>query len=112
MSVMYLQVRTTDLSIFKVIIYRILQLPQFLFLFLLFFFLLLRQSGLSLVIIILVLVYLWCEGNKTQQGVKGPGDQTSDYRAPHDSQHATDTGAPGVFTWEIHVLVTAYLRST
>lgn len=63
---MYLRETTTDLCILKVIIYRILQLPQFLLFFLLFLFLLLRQSGLSLVIIV-ILVFLWCEGNKTKQ---------------------------------------------
>ncbi len=102
---------TTDLCVLKVIIYRILQLPQFLLFFLLFFFLFLRQSSLSLVIIV-ILVYLWCEGNKKKTLCLQLRHQGSENRAPHNSQHATDTGAPGVFTWEIHVLVTAYLHST
>lgn len=45
---------STDLCILKVIIYRILQLPQFLLLFLLFLFLFLSQSSFSLFIIIIL----------------------------------------------------------
>lgn len=45
---------STDLCILKVIIYRILQLPQFLLLFLLFLFLLLSQSSFSLFVIIIL----------------------------------------------------------
>lgn len=45
---------STDLCILKVIIYRILQLPQFFLLFLLFLFLLLSQSSFSLIIIIIL----------------------------------------------------------
>lgn len=65
---MCLQVSSTDLCVLKVIIYRVLQLPQFLLLFLLLLLLLLCQSGLSLVIVLVVLLFLWC--NKTKRGVK------------------------------------------
>lgn len=64
----------TDLCILKVIIYRVLQLSQFLLLFLLFLFLLLCQSSLSLLIIV-VLVFLWFEGNKTRHDVKGQANR-------------------------------------
>lgn len=60
---------STDLCILKVIIYRILQLPQFLLLFLLFLFLLLSQSSFSLFIII-ILKFL---NVKTKHNVKGWG---------------------------------------
>lgn len=65
---MCLRESSTDLCVLKVIIYRVLQLPQFLLLFLLLLLLLLRQSGLSLVIVLVVLLFLWC--NKTKRGVK------------------------------------------
>lgn len=55
---------TTDLCILKVIIYRILQLPQFLLLFFLFLFLLLGQSSFSLFIIV-ILEFLNITGQNT-----------------------------------------------
>ena len=55
---------TTNLCVLKIIIYRVLQLPQFFFLFLFFLFLLLCESGLSLIIIFVILVFLWCKGRK------------------------------------------------
>lgn len=75
------QATTTDLCILKVIIYGVLQLPQFLLFFLLLLFLFLRQSGLSLVIIV-VLVFLWCERDKTKHGVKGRGTRDQNAGLP------------------------------
>lgn len=72
---------TTDLRILKVIIYRVLQLPQFLLLFLLFLFFFLCQSSLSLIIIV-ILMCLQCKGNKTKSYVKGKSTKSQDTGFP------------------------------
>lgn len=48
------QAVVTDLCVLKVVVYRILQLPQFLLFFFLFLFLLFGQSSLSLFVIIVL----------------------------------------------------------
>lgn len=112
-----LKLDSTDLCILKVIIYRVLQLPQFLLLFLLFLFLLLRQSGLPLFIVVVLLKFLWCERDETKtqrlklraSGIQSPGLPTP-ASMPQTFQE--------VFffffnlTEKVHVLVTAYLHST
>lgn len=101
---MCLWVSSTDLCVLKVIIYGVLQLPQFLLLLLLFLLLLLCQSGLALVIVLVVLLFLWC--NKTERGVKrsahrGIRPQGSP-RQPACHRHWSSRSV--VFlTWAIHV---------
>lgn len=75
-------IATTNLCILKVIIYRILQLPQFLLLFLLFLFLLLSQSSFSFFIIV-ILEFLNITGESTVLNVQGIADRNQ--RAPYNS---------------------------
>lgn len=93
----------TDLCVLKVIIYRILQLPQLLLLLLLFLFLLLSQPSFSLFIIV-ILEFL--KYHKPKHSVKGRG------RAAQDTGLPTTVSMPRTLELrDFHVSDTSYLHS-
>lgn len=93
----------TDLCVLKVIIYRILQLPQFLLLFLLFLFLLLSQSSFSLFIIV-ILEFL--KHHKAKHSVKG-----RDIAVKHAGLPTTASMPRTLELRDFHVSDTSYLHS-